>query len=78
VASWLDNKVTATRTLALPTIYIQGELDGVNPPAASERIAEKFVGPFERVVLPGIGHFPMREAPAEIAVRLVKHFSAAP
>jgi pimeloyl-ACP methyl ester carboxylesterase len=73
----LDEKMKATKTLSLPTIYFQGELDGVNPPAASEKIAEKFTGPFERIVLPGVGHFPTREEPAEVAARLVKHFSAA-
>jgi pimeloyl-ACP methyl ester carboxylesterase len=76
-SKWLDDKVKATRTLALPTIYFQGELDGVNPPKASERVAEKFTGPFERIVLPGVGHFPTREAPAVVAARLVKHFSPA-
>jgi pimeloyl-ACP methyl ester carboxylesterase len=69
--------VKATKTLALPTIYFQGELDGVNPPRASEKIAEKFTGPFERIVLSGVGHFPTREAPAEVAARLVKHFKRA-
>jgi pimeloyl-ACP methyl ester carboxylesterase len=76
-SKWLDDKVKATKTLALPTIYFQGELDGVNPPKASERVAEKFTGPFERIVLPGVGHFPTREAPAVVAARLVKHFSPA-
>jgi hypothetical protein len=41
-SKWLDDKLKATKTLALPTIYFQGELDGVNPPRASEKIAEKF------------------------------------
>jgi pimeloyl-ACP methyl ester carboxylesterase len=77
-SKWLDDKVKATKTLSLPTIYIQGELDGVNPPKTSEKIAAKFSGPFERIVLPGVGHFPMREAPAEVGGRLVKHFSSAP
>jgi pimeloyl-ACP methyl ester carboxylesterase len=76
-SKWLDEKVKATKTLALPTIYFQGELDGVNPPRASEKIAEKFTGPFERIVLSGVGHFPTREAPAEVAARLVKHFKRA-
>jgi pimeloyl-ACP methyl ester carboxylesterase len=70
--------VKATKTLALPTIYFQGELDGVNPPKASETVQEKFSGPFERIVLPGVGHFPTREASAEIATRLVKHFRPVP
>jgi pimeloyl-ACP methyl ester carboxylesterase len=77
-SKWLDDKVRATKTLALPTLYVQGELDGVNPPRASERIAEKFTGAFERIVLPGVGHFPTREAPAEVAARLAKHFIQAP
>jgi pimeloyl-ACP methyl ester carboxylesterase len=51
------------KTLALPTIYFQGERDGVNLPPSSEKVAEKFTGSFERVVLPGVGHFPTREAP---------------
>jgi pimeloyl-ACP methyl ester carboxylesterase len=76
-SKWLDDKVKATKTLAMPTIYFQGELDGVNPPKTSEKVTEKFTGPFERIVLPGVGHFPTREAPAEVAARLVKHFSPA-
>jgi pimeloyl-ACP methyl ester carboxylesterase len=73
-SQWLDDRVKATQTLALPTIYFQGECDGVNPPATTERMAEKFTGPFERLVLDGVGHFPTREAPAVVAARLVRHF----
>jgi pimeloyl-ACP methyl ester carboxylesterase len=76
-SQWLDDKVKATRTLALPTIYVQGEVDGVNPPATSETVAEKFTGPFERIVLPGVGHFPLREAPTALAALLAEHFSFA-
>jgi pimeloyl-ACP methyl ester carboxylesterase len=77
-SKWLDDKVKVTKVLALPTIYFQGELDGVNPPETSEKVAEKFTGQFERIVLPGVGHFPTREAPAEVAARLVKHFRSEP
>jgi pimeloyl-ACP methyl ester carboxylesterase len=77
-SKWLDDKVKATKTLALPAIYFQGELDGVNPPWTSEKVAEKFTGPFERIILPGVGHFPTREAPGKVAPPLVKHFSPAP
>jgi pimeloyl-ACP methyl ester carboxylesterase len=76
-SKWLDDKVKTTETLALPTIYFQGELDGVNPPKASEKVSEKFTGPFERIILTGVGHFPTREAPREVAARLVKHFVTA-
>jgi pimeloyl-ACP methyl ester carboxylesterase len=77
-SKWLDDKVKATKALALPAIYFQGELDGVNPPETSEKVAEKFTGQFELIVLPGVGHFPTREVPGEVAARLVKHFRSAP
>ncbi len=67
---WLEDKVKATRGLSLPALYIQGEADGVNPPAASARVPDQFTGPFERVPLPGIGHFPQREAPERVAAIL--------
>lgn len=65
----------ATRLLALPTLYIQGEVDGINPPHVSEGVAAKFSGPFERVVLPGVGHFPGREAPVAVGEALVAFLS---
>jgi pimeloyl-ACP methyl ester carboxylesterase len=74
---WLDDKVKATRTLDLPTLYVQGELDGVNRPAASESVHEKFTGPFERIILTGVGHFPTREAPADIATLLLPRLGPA-
>ena len=73
-SKWLHDKAKATSSLALPAIYFQGELDGVNPPETSEMVRAKFAGPFERIVLPGIGHFPTREAPETVAARLVHHF----
>ncbi|WPB58411.1 alpha/beta hydrolase [Xylophilus sp. GOD-11R] len=71
---WLDEQVKATRTLSVPAVYFQGEVDGVNPPSQTVAVADKFTGPFERVVLPGVGHFIQREAPAEVAARLLVHF----
>ena len=50
---WLSGKVKAAKTPALPAIYLQGDLDGVNRPRTSEKVADKFIGPFERIVLPG-------------------------
>ncbi len=76
ISRWLDDKVKATKTLAVPAIYFQGDMDGVNPPETSEKVGDMFSGPFERIVLPGVGHFPTRERPAEVAARLVKHFKA--
>jgi len=71
---WLEDAVKATRHLSLPAMYFQGEADGVNPPSASESVPGKFDGPFDRVLLPGVGHFTQREAPAEVAAHLIRHF----
>lgn len=68
----LENDISATKALSLPALYIQGELDGVNPPYVSENVHKKFTGEFNRFILPGVGHFPSREVPEILAGLLVK------
>ncbi|WP_116090299.1 alpha/beta fold hydrolase [Sphingomonas crusticola] len=75
-SEWLEENVRKAKTLTLPFLYIQGEADGVDPPSVSANIAAKFTGPFERIVLPGVGHFPTREAPQEVASRLIALYSS--
>ncbi|MCJ2124922.1 alpha/beta fold hydrolase [Methylobacterium sp. J-077] len=70
----LEAKVKATKTLSTPTLYIQGAVDGVNPPEASKAVPSKFDGPFEFITLDGVGHFAPREAPDAVAAALVRHF----
>jgi pimeloyl-ACP methyl ester carboxylesterase len=67
---WLEERIRQQKTLSLPAIYIQGEEDGVNPPALSESIHQKFTGPFERILLQNVGHFPQREDPDAVAREL--------
>ncbi|QJD98254.1 alpha/beta hydrolase [Mucilaginibacter robiniae] len=67
----LEKEVKATKTLSLPALFVQGEVDGVNPPYVSENVHEKFTGPFERVLMPGVGHFPSREAPDLLSQHLL-------
>ncbi len=67
----LHERVASTTSLSLPTIYIAGDADGVNPPATADHVAEKFSGPFALHRLPGVGHFPQREAPEAVASILV-------
>ena len=74
---WLDEKVKATKTLSLPTLYFQGEADGINPPSAAASVPSKFTGPFEMVSLPGVGHFTQREAPDAVGRKLTEHFARA-
>ena len=73
-SAWLDDKLAATLSLSLPTLYVQGAVDGVNPPAVSEAVKDKFSGPYQRIVLQGVGHFPTREAPEAVAEALTTHF----
>jgi len=71
---WLEERVRETRTLSLPALIFHGARDGVVHPEATYRIAEKFDGPFEYVLLPEVGHFPTREAPDMVGDLLTEHF----
>jgi pimeloyl-ACP methyl ester carboxylesterase len=72
----LEAKVKATRRLATPTLMVQGGADRVTAPSATEQMAAKYSGPFERIVVEGAGHFLPREAPDEVAQQLLRHFGA--
>ncbi|EJC72322.1 alpha/beta hydrolase [Rhizobium hidalgonense] len=67
---WLDNMVKATKSLSLPAIFIHGIEDGVAPLAMSESVREKFTGPFQRILLQNVGHFPQREDPEAVSREL--------
>lgn len=69
-SAWLEDRIKETRSLSLPSIYFQGAEDGVNPPELSENLHEKFSGPFDRILLQNVGHFPQREDPETVAREL--------
>ena len=75
---WLEDKVKATKTLALPAMYIQGAVDGINPPSSSKDVPAKFTGPFAFVTLSGVGHFAQRENPDAVARHLIHLFTGDP
>ena len=52
---------------------IQGDADRCNPPSESADQARHFTGPYSRVVLEGVGHFPAREVPDEVAKVCLTH-----
>ena len=60
-----------TESLSLPAIFIQGKEDGVTPAVMSEAVHQKFSGPFQRILLQNVGHFPQREDPETVARELV-------
>ncbi len=75
---WLEDKVKATMTLSLPTLYIHGDADGVNPPSTAQHVPAKFAGPFARITMTGIGHFPQRENPQAVVRHLLSLFGGNP
>ena len=57
--------------LDVPTLVLHGGADRVNAPQTSEGKEMYFLKRYERKVLPEIGHFPQREAAAQISAELV-------
>jgi pimeloyl-ACP methyl ester carboxylesterase len=66
--------VSASERLGVPTLMIQGGADACDPPEASENL-ESYFDDYQRVVLPGVGHFPHREAPREVLTHLRRHLA---
>ncbi|MEP6830148.1 MAG: alpha/beta hydrolase [Rhizomicrobium sp.] len=71
---WLEEMMKETRSLSLPALVFQGAQDGITRPEVTQRIADKFDGPFEYVLMPDVGHFPTREAPDMVGEMLTEHF----
>lgn len=53
--------------IGVPTLHLQGERDGCIAVAACQGEERYFSGPFERRILPGVGHFAPLEAPRAVA-----------
>jgi pimeloyl-ACP methyl ester carboxylesterase len=70
-----DARVQAVRTLAVPTLLIHGSADGATLLPSTEGKEKNFTGPYRRVVIEGVGHFPTREAPEQV-IALLREFLA--
>ena len=55
---------------------IQGAVDRCDPPSESDGQDRYFTGGYRRVMLDGVGHFPTREAPNEVASEVLSHLKA--
>lgn len=53
--------------IAVPTIFIHGAADACDLPAGADGQEAAFPAGYERVLLPGVGHFPHRENPGAVA-----------
>ncbi|HUC61430.1 MAG TPA: alpha/beta hydrolase [Alphaproteobacteria bacterium] len=61
-----ERRLATQPAIAVPTIVLHGEADGVQPPEQSSQAARHFTGRYERRVVPVAGHFLSREAPASV------------
>jgi len=70
----LEHRLTQRPIISVPTVSIDSGADGFGWFDSSEH-APYFSGPFQRVVLPGVGHNPPQEAPAAFseAVLMLMH-----
>ncbi len=62
-----EHRLSAQPRIAVPTIVLHGEGDGVTPLAASESHRRFFTGAYERRLIPVVGHNLPQEAPREFA-----------
>jgi len=72
----LKARLASIETIATPTLMIQGDADRCNPPSESADQARQFIGPYNRVLLQNVGHFPAREAPDEVAKACISHLQS--
>jgi pimeloyl-ACP methyl ester carboxylesterase len=67
-----EARLNPAPTLSVPTSMLHGAADSCNHPDTSAGKEHFFTGPYQRVVLDRIGHFPQREAPESVASAIVK------
>ncbi len=69
--SQVEARVAASPVISVPTLVLHGGADPCNAPSTSARREVNFAGPYRRVVLDGVGHFPQRTAAAETLAEVV-------
>lgn len=62
----IEQRLAAQPAIAVPTVVLHGEADGVSPPEDSAGHARFFTGPYQRRVVPVAGHFLPQEAPGAV------------
>jgi pimeloyl-ACP methyl ester carboxylesterase len=68
----IERQLAMRPKIAVPTIALQGEADGVQAPEATEKHAAFFSGPYRRALLPKVGHNPPQEAPRVFADAVIE------
>jgi pimeloyl-ACP methyl ester carboxylesterase len=62
----IESRLAAQPVIAVPTIVLHGECDGVTPAGMSANAQRFFGSRYERRLVPAAGHFLSREAPDEV------------
>jgi pimeloyl-ACP methyl ester carboxylesterase len=57
----------AMHTVDVPTTFVCGDADACTLPAVSRNVERFYKAGYERIELPGVGHFPHREHPTAVA-----------
>ena len=69
----LQQRLHETEHLAIPTLMLQGAADTCDSPSESAGLDQYFTAGYQRLVLEGVGHFPHREAPPQVARAVIAH-----
>ena len=67
----LERRLNPAPRVTVPTLVLHGEADRCNDPATSAGKEQFFTGAYRRMLIPGVGHFPQREAAAVTAEAIV-------
>jgi pimeloyl-ACP methyl ester carboxylesterase len=59
----IERRLAEQPSIAVPTVVLDGEADGVDQTSTEDRAAAHFTGPYERRLIPSAGHFLPHEAP---------------
>jgi pimeloyl-ACP methyl ester carboxylesterase len=68
----VEQRLAARPPITVPTIVLQGEGDGVAGGTRADTQARLFTGPYQRRLIPRIGHDVPQEAPQETAAALLE------
>ncbi|SDR51461.1 Pimeloyl-ACP methyl ester carboxylesterase [Paraburkholderia fungorum] len=71
--SSLRQQLATIGSIGVPTLMLQGGADQCDEPKESDGLESHFAGGYRRILIDGVGHFPSREAPDEVANALIEH-----
>jgi pimeloyl-ACP methyl ester carboxylesterase len=69
----IDRRLITAQSISVPTLMIHGASDAATLPQSTEGKEKHFSGGYSRHLVPGVGHFPTREAP-EVVNKLAIEF----